>query len=230
MKKIFFLAFLLAFESALAKGPTDYQNFPNQKNPQNLPSIKTVAEQKSAFGELFFKPSLSLEYNAPRFSQSGQNSSFKNSGTIFHQLGDLSNIAIGGNFRVHKYLGFNANWVQSELLNSRLQGEDVLTHRAKLKFDQYNFSALFYIPAVENLFEIFAEGGVSDLRGRMVYSTASGDFSQKTHETVGFYGAGFQIVVNEKDSIRFSWQRYTGRVGPTDSQYSTTRIGYLRAF
>jgi len=143
----------------------------------------------------------------------------------------LENLALGGNFRVHKHLGFNANWVQSDLTNSSLQSAGTLSERAQFTFDQYNLSALFYIPIVENFFEIFAEGGVADMRGQLTYTPLYGSsVNQKSHQTVGIYGAGFQILLNEKDTIRFSGQRYSGRIGLINSDYSTMRVGYLVAF
>lgn len=225
MKKLLCL-FVLFTHSAFAQGLHENQSYP-YPHPHPLPSIYNIqVEQKSVFGEFFFKPSLSIEYHAPRISESGVNSRFKASGTFFHQVGDLQNIAIGGNFRVHKYLGFNANWVQSDLTNSELQGQGSLSNRAQFRFDQYNLSALFYIPVIENFFEIFAEGGLADMRSQLTYNSVK----NTSHETVGLYGAGFQIILNEKDALRLSWQRYAGRIGLINSEYSAMRIGYLRAF
>ncbi|MBU6140262.1 MAG: hypothetical protein KGP29_01720 [Proteobacteria bacterium] len=233
MKKIIFLFCFLLSNQALAAGldEDNYQNYPSSELG-SLPSIHDIKiEQKSVFGDFFFKPALSIEYNAPRISRSGANSSFRVSGALFHQVGDLQNIALGGNFRVHKHLGFNANWVQSELVNSELQGMGTLSERAQFSFDQYNLSALFYVPVIENFFEIFAEGGVADMRGRLTYTPAGGSAVNETsHQTVGLYGAGFQIILNEKDTIRLSWQRYAGKIGLINSDYSTMRVGYLMSF
>lgn len=180
--------------------------------------------------ELFFKPALTIEYSAPRFSRSGVNSDFSSDGTIARQFSNFDNIALGGNFRVHKYLGFNANWYKGRMLNSELQGQPTLSDRAKYTFDQYNFSALIYIPAVENLFEAFIEGGVSDIRSRLQYGVDNVASVEKSHETVGFYGVGFQFNMTDKDLIRLSWQRYAGRIALVNTEYTTTRIGYLRTF
>lgn len=204
----------------------------NRDPVQISPKIKDGKPQlNSSTKEFFFKPALSLEYSVPRFTQSGINSRFKSDGTLSRQLGDINNIAVGGNFRVHKYWGFNANWAQGDLLNSEIQGEEFLSERAKFSFDQYNLSALFYIPAVENLFEIFAEAGVTDMRSKLKYGDSNGGYLiKKSHETLGFYGAGFQITLNEKDAIRVSWQKYAGRIGLVNSEYSTMRVGYLMSF
>ena len=229
MKRFVFIAFLILANQAFASGRIidDQQN-----SSMNLPSVKTIkVKQESVFGDFFFKPSLSIEYSAPRFLKSGVNSDSKSSGTIFRQIGDINNFAIGGNFRVHKYLGFNANWAQGTMLNSELQGQGALSGRAQFSFDQYNLSALFYVPAIENFFEIFAEGGVTDFRSKLKYGAPNGAaINEKSHDTLGFYGAGFQFKLNEKDAIRVSWQRYCGRIALMDSQYSTMRIGYLMAF
>lgn len=236
MKKLLcFLTFFAQFSplGALAQSPAqDYQNH-YQRQSTHFPSVHNIrVKQESPFGDFFFKPSLSIEYNAPRISGSGVNSNFKVSGALFHQVSDLQNVSIGGNFRIHKYLGFNANWVQSDLVNSELQGvTGDLSERAQFRFDQYNLSALFYVPAVANLFEVFAEGGVADIRSRLTYSTTPNNpVNETSHEIVGFYGAGFQILLNEENAFRLSWQRYMGRIGLINSNYSTMRVGYLMAF
>ncbi len=233
MKKLLCFVFFFTAQSSLAQGPVgdDYQNFPQPKSDQ-IPSIHNIqVEQKPSFGEFFFKPYFSIEYNAPKISKSGVNSNFKVSGAFFHQMHALENLALGGNFRVHKYLGFNTNWVQSDLTNSSLQSVGTLSERAQFTFDQYNLSALFYIPIIENFFEIFAEGGVADIRGKLTYTPLGGSaVNQTSHQTAGIYGAGFQILLNEKDTIRLSWQRYSGRIGLINSDYSTMRVGYLVAF
>lgn len=227
MKKLICLFVLFFANQALAdRIPED-----NKNSGTSLPSVYDIKVKKSStFGEFFFKPSLSIEYNATRFVKSGVNSSFRNAGTLINQLEDLNNVAIGGNFRVHKYLGFNANWAQGEMVNNQLQGQKI-SSRANYSFDQYNLSALLYVPAIENFFEAFLEGGVTDMRSRLKYGSSSGAaITQKSHETLGFYGAGFQFILNENDTIRVSWQRYSGRVALLGSEYTTTRIGYLRAF
>lgn len=194
--------------------------------------LSNLASNSAFAGDngFFLKPSISIEYVAPKIVRSGVNSEFKTSGNLFHQIGDISNFAIGGNLRVHKYLGFNANWVQIDLKNSQLQGAGNLSDRAQLGFDQYNLSTLVYYPVVKDLFELFFEGGASDIRSRLTYSENGTHFDEKNHETVGFYGVGFQINASDKDSVRFAWHRYAGRRALIDSEYSDIRIGYLRSF
>ncbi len=184
----------------------------------------------AADNTFFLKPSVSIEYVAPKIVKSGVNSEFRTSGNLFHQIGDISNFAIGGNLRVHKYLGFNANWVQIDLKNSQLQGAGSLSDRAQLGFDQYNLSTLVYYPVVKDLFELFVEGGASDVRSRLTYSENGNHVDQRKHQTVGFYGVGFQVNASDKDLIRFAWHRYAGRKAFIESEYSDIRIGYLRSF
>lgn len=232
MKKLFCFIFFLS-QSALARDhiDDDYRHLPSAGGSNILSSVYDVKlKQEPAFGNFFLKPALSVEYNAPRISESGVNSGFKNSGTIFHQIGDIKNIAIGTNIRVHKYWGINVNWVQSELVNSSLQGVGSLSERARFDFDQYNLSGLFYITAIPKFFEVFAEGGIADMRGKLTYAIKGNSVIAKSHETRGFYGAGFQIILNEKDTIRLSWQKYAGRIGLIDSEYSLMRVGYLMSF
>jgi hypothetical protein len=228
MKKLIFLVCFFCSQTALADSPIIEDN---KDSSGILPLVDSVSiQQKPAFGGFFFKPALSIEYSAPRFTQSGVNSYFKSSGAISRQISDLNNFAIGGNFRVHKFLGINANWAQGKMLNDSLQGAGSLSERAQFRFDQYNLSALVYVPAIENFFEIFAEGGVADMRSRLTYSVGGNNFDQKSHETLGFYGAGFQIILNDSDLIRVSWQKYAGRIALINSEFLVTRVGYLHRF
>ncbi|MBM3579895.1 MAG: porin family protein [Alphaproteobacteria bacterium] len=234
MKKIFsfITIFLCITASSFAHDHVnDYQKFPHPKQTP-LPSIYEIkVPQQTAFDSFFFKPSLSIEYNAPRVFHGGTNADFRVDGGLFHQLSIPTNIALGGNFRVHRYLGFNINWAQSTLINSNLKDVGTLSDRAKFKIDHTNISALFYAPIAENIFEIFGEAGVSDMRSRLTYSNANNVATlSKTHETVGFYGAGFQFLINDRSALRFSWQRYAGKLGLLDANYETIRIGYLRSF
>jgi len=233
LKKIFFLTAIFAFLNCqvFAQSPADdYQKTPRSKQPP-LPSVNTIRVKTAPTHGFFFKPSLSIEYNAPEVSGGGTNTDFKTSDDLFHQLREIENIALGFNFRLHRYLGFNANWVQSDLDNASLQDVGALSRKANFRIDQYNFSALFYVPLVENLFEVFAEGGVSDMTSKLNYANASGVFlERKAHETTGLYGAGFQLTLNENNAIRFSVQKYYGKLALLDSHYSTVRIGYLRSF
>lgn len=206
---IFFLAILTCYAtSSLAKNSTESEE------------------------QFFFKPFLSLEYSAPVTSSGGSNADFRTN-NFGKQLRGFENIALGANVRVHKFLGFNANWAQTELNSSVVQDVGGLSRRAYFKLDQYNFSTLAYAPIIEKTFELFAEAGVSDMVSRLTYArTDSTIVDRKAHETIGFYGAGFQAYLSREsdDAIRFSVQKYAGKQALLDTNFTTVRIGYLKSF
>jgi hypothetical protein len=139
---------------------------------------------------------------------------------------------LGGNFRVHKFLGFNANWSQTALNNGALQHVGALPQQARFKMDQYNFSALAYLPANEML-EFFAEAGFSDMGSRLGYVSSGGAITNsKAREIKEFFGAGLQFKPCEKseDAVRLSFQKYSGKLALLDSNYAVVRIGYLKSF
>ncbi len=190
-------------------------------------STNSFAKNEEGF---FFKPFISIEYSAPALS-SGVNKNFK-SNNFGKQISGFENIALGGNFRLHKFLGFNANWFQGSLNDNSLQDVGYLNNKARFKFDQYNFSALAYLPA-NDFFEFFAEAGVADIHSRLNYvKNDSTAIKNKAHETKAILGAGFQFKPCKKsdDMIRLSFQKYSGKLALLDTNYSTVRIGYLKAF
>ena len=181
--------------------------------------------------EFFFKPAATIEYSAPVLTGGGVNADMRTN-NFGKQMSNFQNIALGGNFRVHKFLGFNANWAQTELKNDSLQNIGSLSQEAHFKLDQYNFSALAYAP-INNRLELFAEAGVADVNSKLTYVTSAGtSVSNKAHETMGLYGIGFQAKLCEDsdDSIRVSFQKYSGKLALTNTYYTTVRIGYLKAF
>lgn len=181
--------------------------------------------------ELFFTPAATIEYSAPVLSGGGVNSEFTTN-NFGKQMSHFQNIALGANFRVHKFLGFNANWAQTELKNDSLQNIGSLSQEARFKLNQYNFSLLAYMP-IDKRFELFAEGGVADVNSKLTYVTSAGlSVNNKAHETMGLYGLGFQakLCENADDAIRVSFQKYTGKLALTNTYYTTVRIGYLKAF
>lgn len=232
MKFLIFLTVIFSFLASISfaqSASDDYQKYLRPAQPV-LPSVHTIKIPRESAG-FFFKPFLSIEYSAPRILGGGTNVEFKTSHNLFSQVRDIENIALGMNLRIHRYLGFNANWAQTELDNTSLQNIGTLSREANFRLDQYNFSALFYAPIVENLFELFAEGGISDMSSRLNYASSSGNFSdRKSHETMGIYGIGFQILPSETSAIRFSVQKYSGKLALLNSHYETIRIGYLKAF
>lgn len=194
-------------------------------------SVFLISFSANAKDDFFFKPAVTIEYSAPEISGGGVNTSFKNSQNLFDQIWDFENLALGANLRVHKYLGFNANWAQTAMDNYSVFNVGALSQKANFRLDQYNFSALGYLPIVEDTFEIFAEAGVSNINSKLTYVTSGNSvFSGKAHETKGFYGAGLQINLTKSDALRISFQKYCGKLALLDANFSTVRIGYLKAF
>ncbi len=182
--------------------------------------------------QFFFKPLLSLEYSAPVISGGGTNVNF-HTNNFGKQVSGFENIAIGGNFRIHKFFGFNANWAQTDLNNATFQDVGALSKTAHFKMDQYNFSALLYAPVIENFAEVFVEAGISDMVSKLNYADLDGNLvARNAHETMGIYGVGFQFEpwIKSDSAVRFSFQKYSGKLALLDSHYATLRIGYLKAF
>ncbi len=231
MKSIIFFGFLISalFNQAFAQA-FDYENrVASYQVP--LPSIHTIQINKTPENTFYFKPFLSLEYSAPSISGGGSNVDFKTSHRLSGQVREFQNLAVGGHFRVQKYLGLNLNWQQTEMDNTSLYGIGGLARQANFKMSHYNLSALIFAPVVENTFEIFAELGVADMNSKIDYVKANGDFvSAKSHETKPLIGGGAQINFNQTSTIRISFQKYSGNLALMHSNYSTFRIGYLRAF
>ena len=89
----------------------------------------------------FFEPFATIEYSAPRFYGNADAKHFATD-SIFTQLKNFDNIALGFHGRVHKYLGININWSQTDLTSPNLSGYS-LSKKATLGIDYLNFSALF---------------------------------------------------------------------------------------
>ena len=87
------------------------------------------------------------------------------------------------------------------------------------------------MPIIKNFFEIFGELGLADMRANLSYMDINGkSVRSNSHQTRFFYSAGLQVSVNDINTIRFSAQRYVGKVGLINSDYTTVRIGFLRLF
>lgn len=229
MKRIIFLAaFFLAFSNQAFAQASDYETTAEPWQP-SLPAIGTIAV--NVVQNWYFKPALSIEYNAPIISGGGNDKNFKNSQRLSGQLREFQNIAIGGHFRIQKYLGFNLNWVQSELDSTTLGSVGYLSRQANFKIDHVNASALIFMPLVPNTFELFAELGAADMNSKINYIQTNGNaVSEKSHQTKALYGLGFQVHFNQTSSIRFSVQKYSGKLALLGSNYTTVRLGYLYAF
>jgi hypothetical protein len=196
-----------------------------------LISNKSFAEKVKNDNGFFLKSYATIEYSAPSIGGGGSNSRFRTN-VFERQIKDFENIAIGANFRVHKLLGFNINWVQSEMNNHSVSGLS-LSRRANFNIDHYNISALFFTPKVNDMLEFFAELGVSDMKSKLNYIDSSGNsFSGKSHVTAFIYGAGLQFspFAKSKDAFRFSVQKYTPSSSLINGDYMTARVGYLKAF
>jgi len=230
MKHIFLITiFSLITANAFAQA-SDYETSTEPVRNQ-LPSIHNITVKVTDPNAFYFKPYLSIEYSAPVISGGGSNVDFKSTKDIGGQIKNFQNIAIGGHFRVQKYLGFNLNWAHSELENNTLNGVGGLSRQAYLNISQINASALIFAPIVENTFELFAEVGASDINSKLNYIDGFGNFvSGKTHETKALFGGGAQINFNETSTVRLSFQKYSGKLALIDSHYTTVRIGYLHSF
>lgn len=222
MKRVAILSIFLASFSAAAFAevpiaPVDGGSL-RTANPSHY-----VVKSENGF---FFKPGVSIEYSAPVTSAGGSNADFKTN-NFGKQFRGLENLALGLNLRVHNYLGFNANWAQTDLNNTALQNTS-LSSKAHFKLDQYNFSALFYLPIEPKTFELFAEAGGADINSRLTYNATV----ENAHETKAFVGAGFQAFLSQKNdsAIRFGVQRYCGKLALINTDFTTVRIGYLKFF
>jgi hypothetical protein len=231
MKSIIFSLIFSIFTSAVLAQGFDYRGDNTSSNKLALRDLKNIGGKNIGENDFYFKPFISIEYSAPEISGGGGNTAFKASQGLFEQIKDFENIAIGGNFRVQKYLGFNANFAQTTMDHNNLSGVGALSRKANLKIDHYNFSALFYMPVRRNVFEFFFEGGISDISSRLTYADISGNsFSGKTRDTKSFYGGGASFYLGKDDAIRLSAQKYSGKLALIGSNFTTVRIGYLKAF
>lgn len=181
----------------------------------------------------FLEPFLTVEFSAPELSSGGVNTEFKTD-SIDARIGDLSGIALGGHFRIHKYLGLNVNWSQ-ERLHSELGLQDfVINSKPRFSMDYYNFSLLAFLPVIEDsLLEFFVEGGVSDMESKLSFDAVGAGFtSVEDHQTNPFVGLGFQFAPfeEEKDAFRFSALRYVDKISVLDTDLTVFRIGYVKRF
>lgn len=196
-----------------------------------IASNSFALEKEKKENNFFLQSFATIEYSAPSISNAGDNRNFKTN--VFEkQIKDFENIAVGFNFRVHKNLGFNVNWQQTDLHNGSLQGY-AISQKARFKTHHTNFSALFYAPKMSDILEFFVEAGLADMHNKLTFVDSNGvGHGRKSHETVGLYGAGFQLTpfTKSKDAIRFSVQRYTPSLGLIHSDYTTVRVGYMKAF
>ena len=192
------------------------------------PSASFAAVRDSFFLESF----LTAEYSAPRFYGNSSSKRFATD-SIFSQIKNFDNIALGFHGRVHKYLGFNANWSKTDLSSPSLEGH-TLSKKANLAINYYNFSALFFAPVVEDsIVELFGEVGISKMSSKISIFESNGNYIKKqTDQTIPFAGIGFQVAPFEssKDAFRLTFQRYLKKLDTVGANFSTIRIGYIKEF
>ena len=173
---------------------------------------------------------VTLELGKSVMSRKSINAKFENSNDFFENLRQFEDVAVGGHIRFG-FLGVNVNWSQTSLKNNRLNGVSSLEGSAKYKSDQINTTALLFLPIIPTRAELFVEGGVVDIGSKLHYTPTGGTKVQrKSHETIGLYGIGAQVSPFGGDFIRLSAQRYIGKVGLLDTNYTTVRLGYLKSF
>ena len=173
---------------------------------------------------------VTLELGKSVMSHKSINSKFESSNDFFENLRQFEDVAVGGHIRFG-FLGVNVNWSQTSLKNNRLNGVISLEGSAKYKSDQINTTALLFLPIIPTRAELFVEGGVVDIGSKLHYTPTGGTKVQrKSHETIGLYGIGAQVSPFGGDFIRLSAQRYIGKVGLLDTNYTTVRLGYLKSF
>lgn len=183
-------------------------------------SFLIVANADANVNESFiFKPAITLEYQFPKITSGKDNGDFKNE-SAWDQIKGINNIVLGFNFRIHKYLGINANWSQFDMENSAIDGYSVAS-KANLKTTNYNISSLLYLPIIgDNLLEGFVEIGASDMGNKLKLNTTDGNaIIDKSHETALLYGIGIQFAPYDLDTVfRLSVQKY-------NSNYLSSKFG-----
>jgi hypothetical protein len=180
---------------------------------------------------LLFKPALSLELQSSNVNAKSLNNNFE-SQPFEKQLKGFNNIALGLNFRIHKYFGLNLNWSQFSLRNQNAIGH-TLQNKSNLSIENMNFSSLFYFPIIgDDLVDGFIEVGVSDINSNFKF-TDSGNTNHtfKDHESAFLYGAGIEIAPYELETaFRISAQRYITKLKPINGDITIWRAGIIKYF
>ena len=190
----------------------------------------TISSANAEILSPFASTYATIELGKSVLSNQSINSKFENGNDFFENLRQFEDIALGGHIRFG-LLGVNVNWSQTSLKNNRLKGYDSLESQAKYKSDQINATALFFLPIIPTRAELFVEAGVVDIGSKLHYTPTGGTKVQrKGHETIGLYGIGAQVSPFGGDFIRLSAQRYIGKIGLLDTEYTTIRLGYLKSF
>ncbi len=177
-----------------------------------------------------FKPAFSIEYQAPEINAKALNDHFETE-PFEKQLKKFDNIALGLNFRIHKYFGLNLNWSQFALENDSQNGY-LLENKSDLTIKNVNFSSLFYFPIIGETLDGFVEVGASDINYDFKFvDDTSTQHIFKDHETSFLYGAGIEFSpYNSTISFRLSAQRYITKLQPINGDIVTWRGGLIKYF
>ncbi|MCE3255835.1 MAG: hypothetical protein K0R25_1329 [Rickettsiaceae bacterium] len=175
------------------------------------------------------KSALTVEYQGTDLNSNGQNDEFKRN-SVSNQLKNFENIVLGLNLRVHKYLGFNLNWMRTGFENKALNGFGV--GEASLKLQNFNATSLLYFPIIgDHWLEGFAELGIADINSRTRFTQIGSRFEQKSHETALLYGAGIQFMPYDSDiAFRFGFQKYQTDLGIVKAKMAAFRGGVVIPF
>ena len=177
------------------------------------------------------KSAMTIEYQGMGTKGDGQNGQFKNR-SFWNQLKNFDDIALGANFRVHKYLGFNLNWSKNTMKNGGLNGYS-LADKASLNLQNINATSVLYFPIIgDQWMEGFAEIGVSDVKSELKFIETNGQqIKQSSHETALLYGAGIQFMPYYSDiAFRFGFQKYQTNLGLVGATITTFRGGVVIPF
>jgi hypothetical protein len=173
---------------------------------------------------------LTLEFNKSYLSHKNINSNFSRNYNFKDNISNFNDVAIGANLKIFGSFGVNFNWSQTSLKNDNLYGVNNLENQAKYKSDQFNLTGLFYIPIIPTRAQIFLEAGVADIGSKLSYNqTDKININRSSNQLIGLYGFGAQISPFGGDYLRFSVHRYTGKMKLLDTNYTSIRVGYLKA-
>jgi hypothetical protein len=196
---------------------------------KSLIAENSLAENSASNNHFYFKPALSIEYVGSDLSN-GANKNFKTN-NFGKQISGFENIAIGGNLRIHKFLGFNLNWFQSEFSNDTLENYSI-SNKARFKFQQYNLTALSYFEA-NDFIEFFAEAGLSNIRSELKFSETNSNSNKfRDSQNSLLYGFGIQgkFGKENRNLIRLSFHRQNQQLKFLNVDYASVRIGYAITF
>lgn len=180
---------------------------------------------------LLFKPALTLELQSSDINAKSLNNNFE-SEPFEKQLKGFNNIALGLNFRIHKYFGLNLNWSQFALENQNEVGYS-LKNKSDLSIENINFSSLFYFPIIgDDLIDGFIEIGVSDVTSDFKFTDSTNTKHIFTdHESAFLYGGGIEIAPYDLETaFRISAQRYITKLKPINGDITIWRAGIIKYF